>query len=163
MIEIKNIEEYGQGTLFSKPDYNGESIYYLNEQLEQSYTGILIETVAHDITIWWSEYIDGFQNGIEKIFNGDGQLEQISECKYNMHVGISKEYDEQGNLILVAIKWNNGYIKSMDVDINKKIINKEEYERWLNNYPIPDDFKKLLNLTDQELIDYEFAYNLWKE
>ena len=80
-----------------------------------------------------------------------------------MHVGISKEYDEQGNLILVPIKWNNGYIKSMDVDINKKIINKEENERWLNNYPIPDDFKKLLNLTDQELIDYEFAYTLWKE
>lgn len=163
MISIRNIDEFYKKTLFSKPDSNGESIYYIDEQLKKPYTGILIETKAHKTVIWWSEYIDGFQNGVEKNYDFDGILEQVSECKYNMHVGVSKEYDKLGHLTSVAIKWNNGYIRTIYLDSNKQIINKEDDQNWINNFPIPDDFKKLLNLTDEELIIYDFKYTLWKE
>ncbi|WP_407402737.1 hypothetical protein [Chryseobacterium sp.] len=112
MIKIKDINISLEKDLFSKPDHNGESIYFLDKELQELYTGILIET-SGDIMIWWSEYIDGVQNGVEKVFNNEGQLEQISKCKYNMHVGISKEYNEFNNLIFVGIKWNNGYVKEL--------------------------------------------------
>lgn len=152
---IKDINDSLEKDLFAKPDYNGESVYFLDKELTKPYTGILIETYDN-YTIWWSEYINEVQNGIEKVFNDDGQLEQISECKNNMHVGISKEYDESNKLIFVAIKWNNGYVKKIYLDENKNIIKKEEDESWIRNFPIPDNFLQLIKLSDQELINYEF-------
>lgn len=158
MINIKDINISLEKDLFTKPDHNGESIYFFDKELQELYTGILIENSGNTM-IWWSEYIDGVQNGVEKVFNEEGQLEQISECKNNMHVGISKEYDEFNNLIFVGIKWNNGYVKGLHLDTDKKIIKKEEDESWINNFPISDDFNKLLKLTDQELVNYEFKTN----
>lgn len=163
MVKVKNIDGFFKKTLFLKPDTNGESIYYIDKQLKEPYTGILIETKANDTIIWWSEYIDGVQNGVEKNYDFDGILEQVSECKYNMHVGVSKEYDKLGNLTYVAIKWNNGPIRAIFFDSNMQIINKEEDERWLRNFPIPDDLRRLLELTDEELINYKFQYTLWRE
>ena len=43
---------------------------------------------------WEFEVVDGKQNGIEKVYYSNGNLEQISEYKSNLQFGVSKEYDD---------------------------------------------------------------------
>lgn len=146
--------------LYTAADHNGESIYYTDKYLKNPYTGILVETSANGTIIWWSELVDGSQNGIEKNFDSEGRLQQISECKKNMHSGISKEYDESESLFYVSIKWNNGTLKSLKLDSNLRITNIEENKPLINNPILPLSLKELLRLSDNELINYEFSYTL---
>ena len=41
----------------------------------------------------------------------NGKIEQINECRGNVTFGVSKEFEEKGNLRSVNIVWNNDYLK----------------------------------------------------
>lgn len=86
---MKNIEE-----LYTKGNsHTGETIYYLDKELVQPYKGIVIDEDQTNIN-WKFEVVDGKQNGIEKVYYSNGNLEQISEYKSNLQFGVSKEYDD---------------------------------------------------------------------
>jgi len=82
-------------------------------------------------------------------------LEQISEYKNNLKFGLSKEYDEDGNLTSVAVVWNNGYLKTIYI-VNNKIAEIEIDEKRISNLSLPDRIKYLLLLNNEDLICYKF-------
>ncbi|WP_295841668.1 hypothetical protein [uncultured Apibacter sp.] len=149
-MKKKNIKE-----LYTKGDIDtSETIYYLDKDLIYSYSGLVIDE-DQGVVNWEFKVVDGKQNGIEKVFNSNGNLEQISEYKNNLQFGLSKEYDEDGNLTSVAVVWNNGYLKTIYI-VNNKIAEIEIDEKRISNLSLPDRIKYLLLLNNEDLICYKF-------
>lgn len=149
-MKKKNIKE-----LYTKGDIDtSETIYYLDKDLIYSYSGLVIDE-DQGVVNWEFKVVDGKQNGIEKVFYSNGNLEQISEYKNNLQFGLSKEYDEDGNLTSVAVVWNNGYLKTIYI-VNNKIAEIEIDEKRISNLSLPDRIKYLLLLNNEDLICYKF-------
>ncbi len=149
-MKKKNIKE-----LYTKGDIDtSETIYYLDKYLIYSYSGLVIDE-DQGVVNWEFKVVDGKQNGIEKVFYSNGNLEQISEYKNNLQFGLSKEYDEDGNLTSVAVVWNNGYLKTIYI-VNNKIAEIEIDEKRISNLSLPDRIKYLLLLNNEDLICYKF-------
>ncbi|ASK32141.1 hypothetical protein CEY12_19450 [Chryseobacterium sp. T16E-39] len=71
--------------------------------------------------------------------------------------GISKEYDENGNIMIASIVFNNEYLKSVEVldgIIQETASYKDKYGESL-----PEYIKKLLKMSDEEVFNYEFKIN----
>jgi antitoxin component YwqK of YwqJK toxin-antitoxin module len=76
----------------------GETIYYEDKNLSKLFTGIIYDEYD-GFKNWLFEVDKGLQNGIEKVFHeGTDILDQIVEYKDNLQFGISKEFDDQGEL-----------------------------------------------------------------
>ncbi|WP_295811868.1 hypothetical protein [uncultured Apibacter sp.] len=149
-MKKKNIKE-----LYTKGDIDtSETIYYLDKYLIYSYSGLVIDE-DQGVVNWEFKVVDGKQNGMEKVFYSNGNLEQISEYKNNLQFGLSKEYDEDGNLTSVAVVWNNGYLKTIYI-VNNKIAEIEIDEKRISNLSLPDRIKYLLLLNNEDLICYKF-------
>ena len=81
-MKKKNIKE-----LYTKGDIDtSETIYYLDKYLIYSYSGLVIDE-DQGVVNWEFKVVDGKQNGIEKVFYSNVNLEQISEYKNNLQFG----------------------------------------------------------------------------
>lgn len=145
----KNIEE-----LYTKGDsHTGESIYCIDKECTQPYTGWVIEIFQGKLS-WEFQTIDGKQNGLEKIYE-DGRLIQVDEYKDNLQFGVSKEYDKDGNVTSVSIVLNNLYIKTIELKGNQ-IINIDTDKKYENVSEVYRHIHKLVNLSNEDLINYQF-------
>jgi hypothetical protein len=141
--------------LYSKGDVqSGDTKYFTDKELSIPFTGIVSDASnGHTNSIF--ELKEGLKDGIEKVFHEDSDLlEQVSEYKKNLQFGVSKEYDEQGELVHVSVVWNNKYLKTLTLSEQNVIERDEDYDLSQENYP--ERIVQLLKLTDHELIDYSF-------
>ncbi|MBB1148817.1 MULTISPECIES: hypothetical protein [unclassified Myroides] len=156
--------------LYVEDDVNGESVYYLDPALTLPYTGVIYTTYRGKIE---SEavYFQGLKNGLEYVYNEEGEIIQIDECRGNVQFGISKEF-ENNRLSSISINYNNSWVKVLYVGENCEIIDTQKYyydvtkgdevpqgNASLTRMPyecLPSYIRLLLELSDQELVDYEF-------
>lgn len=143
--------------LYTKNDSNGNAIYFLDKEFKKPFTGEIYVMFKHKIESE-AEYKNGYKNGLEYIYYANENLQQINEYKGNVLFGISKEYDENENLISVSIVWNNSYIKVIEIRENQ-IDKVTFYEEARNIKILPEYIKILLQLSEEELINYEFRPN----
>ncbi|UVD78668.1 hypothetical protein NWE55_11110 [Myroides albus] len=166
MMRLEDIDH----SLYVQDDVNGEHIYYLDPELTKPYTGVIYNKWRGKIESE-AEFIDGLKNGLEHVYNEEEELILISECRGNIEFGISKEF-EKGYLTSVSINYNGRLVKYLEIghnyeiinvqkfyyDVTKgdkipegdKIITKMSYER------LPKYIRILLELSDKELVEYEF-------
>ncbi|MBK1895146.1 hypothetical protein [Chryseobacterium paridis] len=142
--------------LYTKNDINGEAIYFLDKEFTQPFTGEIFIKYKDEVESE-AEYKNGYKNGIEYIYTSEGILEQTNENKGNLIFGISKEYDEEGQVVISSIVYNNDYLKS--VEIVDGVI--RETTAYNNKYgeALPEYIKMLLSLSDEEVFNYEFKIN----
>ncbi len=145
---MKNIKE-----LYSKDDIKtGESIYYVDENCNKPYTGVIYDGNEKKIHRMF-QVKDGVQDGVEKIFHEKrDSLQQICDYKRNLQFGISKEFDEGGNLTYVGVVFNNKFMRILTFSNNIIVNREEDYD--LNKYKYPAEIIAFLQLTDEELINY---------
>ena len=141
-------------SLFSTNDSNGEFVYFLDEKNCKPFNGIIYGLFQSKYD-YEAEIKDGYKDGIELIYNSDGNLEQISECRHNMLYGVSKEYREDSSLATVSVVLNNNHLKVIEVDSERNIVNVVHYQSELHKN-IPEDISYLLDLPIEELIAYQF-------
>ncbi|MTG99211.1 MULTISPECIES: hypothetical protein [Myroides] len=166
MMRLEDIDD----SFYVENDVNGIVTYYLDPELTKPYTGVIYNKWQGKIESE-AEFIDGLKNGLEHIYNEDGEPIQINECRGNVMFGITKEF-QKGYLTSVSIVYNNSYIKSLDVNRNKEIIDIQknyydvtkgdkipEGDKILTNMSyerLPKYIRMLLELSDKELVEYEF-------
>lgn len=140
--------------LYLKDDsISGEYDYYLDDLFTKPYQGIVIDKV-NDILMWKFDVRKGKRTGLEYVYNTDGKLEQINECRNNLMFGVSKEYNEIGKIKTTSIVYNNSYLKIIEVNEKQSVV----LENYDNRYEekLPSYLQKLLLLSNEELVDYEF-------
>lgn len=143
--------------LYLKDDpISGEFDYYLDDLFTKPYQGIVIDKV-NDILMWKFDVRKGKRTGLEYVYNTDGKLEQINECRNNLMFGVSKEYDNNGDVKTASIVYNNSYLKIIEVNEKQSVV----LENYDNRYEdkLPEYLRKLLLLSNQELVNYEFKTN----
>jgi len=145
---LKNIDE-----LYTTADHNGETLYFIDALLAIPYTGIVVDK-SDNIVEWMFETVNGKQEGLEKTYFPNGKLKQIAEYKNNLQYGVSKEYDQEGNMTSASIVWNNGYIKTLVINEGQVVSVDEKH--FADNTKIPDRISYLLELSQKELINYQF-------
>ncbi|MET4083687.1 hypothetical protein ABIB40_003659 [Pedobacter sp. UYP30] len=140
-------------TLFSKGDIsNGETIYFVDKQMNNPFNGIAYEEYA-DLINSVFDVKNGKKDGIEKLFHENSKvLQQITEYRKNLQFGVSKEYDEHGKENSVSIIWNNEYLKILTLS-NGSIVDRED-NFDLRSIEYPSYILELLNLDDKALIVY---------
>jgi len=143
-IENRNVKNDGSwGTFFYK---------------EKKFTGKIYDTWGDEVS-WIFDVENGLQNGIEKTYyEGTNVLEQIAEYKDNMQFGISKEFDETGELLSVSIVWNNSYLKTIFVNSSKVLKTDNFYD--LDQKKYPEKILQYLNLSNDDLMIYDFNKNI---
>ena len=135
--------------LYSKGDHiSGESDSYIDKNLTIPYDGTVINKDG-DIIIWKFEVRNGKRTGLEYIYYSNGKIEQINECRGNLTFGVSKEFDQNGNLRSVSIVWNNGYLRTIHIN-NNKIEKIDNYKPTINR--LPEKISYLFTLSNEELI-----------
>ena len=133
-----------------KNDGSWGTFFYKGEK----FTGKVYDT-NNDKINWIFEVKDGLQNGLEETYHeGTTIIEQIAEYKDNMQFGISKEFNEDGSLNSISIVWNNKYLKTIFVKKSKVININESYD--IEKIKYPEKILMLLNLSDDDLIQYNF-------
>ncbi|WP_407402739.1 hypothetical protein [Chryseobacterium sp.] len=140
--------------LYLKDDpISGESDYYLDELFKNPYNGVVIDKV-NDILMWKFDVRKGKRTGLEYVYNTDGKVEQINECRNNLMFGVSKEYDNNEDVKTASIVYNNSYLKIVEVNEKQNVV----LENYDNRYEdkLPEYLRKLLLLSNQELVNYEF-------
>lgn len=142
--------------LFTKNDRNGYAVYFLDQGLTQPFTGE-IYVKFNDTIESEAEYKNGYKNGIEYIYNSEGNLEQTNENRGNVIFGISKEYDEDGNMVIASIVYNNDYLRSVE-SIDNNIQETKAYDDKFGE-SLPEYIQKLLKLSNEEVFNYEFKIN----
>lgn len=87
-------------------DGGGRPIYKYNGK---PFTGFIIEYFPQNLEVIESEieYQNGYQDGYEREFYENGKLKNEFHCKNNMLDGVSKRWDEEGNLISESL-WSKG-------------------------------------------------------
>lgn len=104
-----------------------------------------------------AEYKNGYKNGIEYIYNSDGNLEQANENRGNVIFGISKEYDADGNTVIASIVYNNDYLRSVE-SVDDRTPETKVYDDKFGN-SLPEYIQKLMKLSNKEIFNYEFKIN----
>ncbi|WP_407402735.1 hypothetical protein [Chryseobacterium sp.] len=87
----------------------------IDKELTKAYSGEIYSIFKGKIESE-AQYINGSKNGLEYIYNSNGDLEQINECRGNLIFGVSKEYDENGNIKTASVVFNNNHLKVIEVD-----------------------------------------------
>lgn len=165
-IRLEDIDH----SLYVEDDVNGEHIYYLDPELTKPYTGVIYSKFKGKIESE-AEFIDGLMNGLEYVYNEEEELIVINECRGNVGFGIAKEFDK-GQLMSVSIVYNGGLVKFLEIGSNNEIINNQKFyydvskgdkipegdgALGMKRYEkLPKYIKILLELSDKELIEYEF-------
>lgn len=126
------------------------TFYYKNEKFD----GIVYDTIG-DKPYWIFSVKDGLQNGTEYTFYEKTDIiEQICEYRDNHQFGISKEFDEQGELQSVSIIYDNSYLKTIEIDDTKVDATLAYDGRYGDR--LPSYLVSLLKLSTEDLINYEF-------
>lgn len=139
--------------LYTKNDSNGFAVYFLDKECKEPFTGE-IYVKFKDAIESEAQYKNGYKNGIEYIYDSDGNLEQANENKGNVMYGVSKEYDENGNIVNASIVFNNEYLKSIEL-IDGTFQETTSYQDKFGEF-LPDYLRELLSLSKEELFNYEF-------
>lgn len=83
-------------------DGGGIPIYHYQGK---PFTGILLE-YYDDILYREIEYLNGYQEGVERVFYENGKIKNEFHLKDNLLHGVCKSWDEKGNLTTEGI-WEN--------------------------------------------------------
>lgn len=166
MMRLEDIDH----SLYGENDVNGIVTYYLDPELTKPYTGVIYSKFRGKIESE-AEFIDGLMNGLEYVYNEEEELIVINECRGNVGFGIAKEF-EKGQLTSVSIVYNNGLVKFLDIGSNNEIINNQKFYYdvskgdkipegdkafvMMSYDKLPKYIKILLELSDKELVEYEF-------
>lgn len=154
LMDIININmEKKINDLYLKDDpSSGESDYYIDKDLTIPYSGIVIDEI-NGIIVWKFDVKNGKRTGLEYLYSSDGKIEQINECRGNVMLGVSKEFDEEGNVKSSSVVYNNYHIRVIKKN-NELISEIISYDGSLGE--LPEYLHKLLKLSDKELIEYKF-------
>lgn len=86
-------------------DGGGIPIYHYQRK---PFTGIIVDYFfGTDIIAGETEYINGYQEGVVKVFYENGNIEYECYKKDNLLHGTYKDWDEKGNLISTT-EWKDG-------------------------------------------------------
>lgn len=100
-MEILRVKE--EDLEFVDIDGGGTPIYHYQGK---SFTGMLLE--YYDSILYREiEYINGYEDGVEKVFYESGKIKHEFHSKNNKLDGICKDWDEEGNLISTT-EWKEG-------------------------------------------------------
>ncbi|MDO4880634.1 MAG: hypothetical protein Q3983_05080 [Capnocytophaga sp.] len=141
--------------LFVENDINGECIYYTDEACQTPFNGIVYGMCGKPLRLDYEcEIVGGVKDGMELTYNEEGGIEQASECRHNLLYGVSKEYDEEGNLLTASVVFNNSHLKVVTpTESGQYEVTKYTPESTKN---LPADILALLILSEEELVNYEF-------
>ena len=151
-MNIERLQDIDE-RLFVKNDLNGECIYYTDENCQTPFNGIVYGMCGHPARLDYEcEIKDGVKSGIE----------QACECRHNLMYGVSKEYDEEGNLLTASVVYNNSHLKIVSPTPDGTY-NIEKYAPQ-STQNLPDDILTLLALSEQELVAYPLTqkYGMFK-
>ncbi|OBS13475.1 hypothetical protein ATE49_12490 [Elizabethkingia miricola] len=84
-------------------DGGGTPIYHYQGK---PFTGMLLE-YYDNILYREIEYINGYEDGVERVFYENGKVKNEFQSKDNKLNGICKDWDEEGNLISTT-EWKDG-------------------------------------------------------
>lgn len=141
--------------LYYKDDINGYAMYFIDKELTKGYSGEIYSIFKGRIESE-AQYINGSKNGLEYIYNSNGDLEQINECRGNVLFGVSKEYDEKGNIKTASVVYNNNHLKVIELNRILNEYNIIDYREKRHENGLPSYIEYLLGLSNEELINYEF-------
>jgi antitoxin component YwqK of YwqJK toxin-antitoxin module len=151
------MEKISSDDLYPKYDSDTEeSVYYLDEAMTIPFTGVMLDYSKGKL-VWECEIKDGYREGIEKTYYGDtGELETVSEVKYNTICGIQREYYKSGKIKHKSILIRNAPIDSVSYDedgniIARETVSKENYPRgYYYNWNEVTEYRKKYNLDENE-------------
>ena len=111
--------------LFYKYDYNGNPVYYIDEECAKPYTGH-IEEYDRGFICREGDIVNGYYDGVCKEYYDYGEkLEMISHMKYSLQSGLTMEFYENGFVRSMAIALQNWYIDIFSYDENGNLVDKE--------------------------------------
>lgn len=139
--------------LHTKNDFNGNAVYFVDEECKQPFTGEIF-VKFNGLLESEAQYKNGCKNGVENIYNSDGILEQTNENRGNVIFGVSKEFDVTGNILVSSIVYNNDYIRSVEIADGKIVETKPYNGKYGEN--LPEYLQLLLQLSKEDLFNYEF-------
>ena len=84
-------------------DGGGTPIYHYQGK---PFTGMLLE-YYDNILYREIEYLKGYEEGVERVYYDNGKIKYEFHSKNNKPHGISKNWDEEGNLISTT-EWKEG-------------------------------------------------------
>ena len=151
-MNIERLQDIDE-RLFIENDLNGECIYYTDEDCQTPFNGIVYGMCGHPSRLDYEcEITEGMKNGIE----------QASECRHNLMYGVSKEYEQEGNLLTASVVYNNSHLKIVS-PTPEGTYNIEKYAPQ-STQKLPDDILTLLALSEQELVEYQLIpqYGMFK-
>ena len=152
-MNIERLQDIDE-RLFVKNDLNGECIYYTDENCQTPFNGIVYGMCGHPPRLDYEcEIKNGVKSGIELIYNEEGGIEQASQCRHNLMYGVSKEYDQEGNLLTASVVYNNSHLKIVS-PTPEGSYNIDKYAPQ-STQNLPHDICTLLALPEQELAEYE--------
>lgn len=133
--------------LYTIDDFNGNPIYYIDEDCTKPYTGHL-EEYDRGFICREGNIVNGYYDGVcKEYYDYSDKLEIISQMKYSLQTGLSMELYESGKVRAVAL-----VIQNYDIDY---IIYNEDgtigaKEFWTNERKIPfsteEDMKQIKEL-----------------
>ena len=127
------------------------TFYYKNKK----YDGVVYD-IIDDKIYWIFEVKDGLQNGLEiTYYEGTDVIHQKVEYKDNFQYGLSKEYNEQGELQFISIVYDNDYLEITQIE-DGKFKKLETYDKKRHENGLPSYIEYLLSLSNEELVNYEF-------
>jgi antitoxin component YwqK of YwqJK toxin-antitoxin module len=102
------------------------------------FTGIAYELNNVGKLINETSYVDGTEDGIEKLWYPNGQIESVSEAKWNRPHGKFQHWHENGKIKYEGICELGYVMKKKEWDKNGNLINEYNIEND------PDEYKNLL-------------------
>jgi antitoxin component YwqK of YwqJK toxin-antitoxin module len=127
------------------------TFYYNNKK----FTGVIYDLWMDKVN-WIFEVKNGLQDGVEKTFyDGTNILQQIVEYNDNLQNGISKEFNEKGELTSVSVMFRGSVLKTIFLE-NSLVLKRENFYDSSDKDKYPEKINMLLNLSDAELINYIF-------
>ncbi|HAO08151.1 MULTISPECIES: hypothetical protein [Chryseobacterium] len=138
---------------YTKNDINGNAVYFLDKEFKEPFTGEIFVTF-NGVLESEAQYKNGYKNGIENIYNSNGILEQTNENRGNVIFGVSKEFNEEGDVVISSIVYNNDYIRSVE-NSDGEVVETQSYTgKYGEN--LPEYLQNLLRLSKEDLFNYEF-------
>ncbi len=93
--------------LYEKDDYDIYSIYYLDKECTQPYTGH-VEEYWNGRLSWEEDVVNGFGEGLRKEYDDIyGMLESVKEVRHNKINGLGFEYHRNGKIASISINIDN--------------------------------------------------------
>ena len=97
--------------LYTIDDFNGNPIYYIDEDCTKPYTGHL-EEYDRGFICREGNIVNGYYDGVcKEYYDYSDKLEIISQMKYSLQTGLSIEFYESGKVRAVAL-----VIQNYDID-----------------------------------------------